>query len=90
MNIDEKLETVIKSVINNLDGLTNIKQIDYIDDLSIDSITFIELMIALENEFDIEIPDNILLAENFNCFENIKKHLIDIIYKKVGQTYEQN
>lgn len=50
------------------------------DDINIsnyilDSIQFISTIVAIEEKFDIEIPDDLLIIETFNSFN----HLIDII-----------
>ena len=48
-----------------------IESVNLIDDLGMDSITFISLVVKVEDTFSIEIPDEILLMENFKCIENI-------------------
>ena len=52
---------------------------DLIDDFDFDSINIISLVICLEKEFDIEIPDEFLLLENMRSYVKIKKMLIDQI-----------
>jgi len=42
-----------------------------IDDLGMDSITFISLIVELESRFNIVIPDHYLIADNFNSIINI-------------------
>lgn len=44
-----------------------------VDDFSFDSIMMIELIVELENEFDIEIDEDDLIFEEFNEFESLVK-----------------
>ena len=44
---------------------------DFLDDLGMDSITFMTLIIEIENQFQIQIPDDMLLMENFRHMEQI-------------------
>ena len=44
---------------------------DLIDDLGMDSITFISIVVEIESQFDIEISDDMLLLENFKCVDDI-------------------
>lgn len=50
---------------------------DWDDALDFDSITFISTIVCIEDEFELEIPDELLQFENFNTFrlfvENISK-----------------
>ena len=39
--------------------------VSFMDDLGMDSITFISIVVEIEAHFDIEIPDDMLLVENF-------------------------
>lgn len=48
-----------------------IEYVDLIDDLGMDSITFISIVVEVETRFSIIIPDNMLLMENFRKIENI-------------------
>ncbi|MBE6891341.1 MAG: hypothetical protein E7481_04865 [Ruminococcaceae bacterium] len=55
---------------------------DWDEELEFDSITFISTIVCFEDEFNIEIPDDFLLFENFKTFrlyvENIAKLLSEI------------
>lgn len=48
-----------------------IPYVDLIDDLGMDSITFISIIIDIEDKFNIVIPDEKLLLEEFRTFENV-------------------
>ncbi|MBD2355088.1 acyl carrier protein [Tolypothrix sp. FACHB-123] len=59
MSQDEVLEKVKKVVIEQLgvDAEKITPQATFIDDLGADSLDIVELVMAFEEEFDIEIPD---------------------------------
>lgn len=52
---------------------------DWDEELEFDSITFISTIVCLENEFNFEVPDDLLSIENFKTFrmylDNIEKIL---------------
>ena len=48
-----------------------IKHVDFIDDLGMDSLTFITLILEIETCFNITVPDEKLLMENFKRIDNI-------------------
>ncbi len=56
MTIDERVKKVIEDQLSvNMDQMTN--DASFIDDLGADSLDTVELVMALEEEFGIEIPD---------------------------------
>ena len=59
MSTEEVFESVKKVIIEQL-GVTEsavTSEASFLDDLSADSLDIVELVMALEEEFDIEIPD---------------------------------
>lgn len=52
-----------------------LEYVDLIDDVGMDSILFISFVIEIEALFEISIPDDVLLMENFR---NVKK-IIDLV-----------
>ena len=59
MNSEEVFEIVKEIIVNQL-GVTDTSvtmEASFIDDLGADSLDIVELVMALEEEFDIEIPD---------------------------------
>ena len=48
-----------------------IEYVDLIDDMGMDSITFISIVVEVEAHFNLEVPDDMLLLENFKCVDNI-------------------
>lgn len=45
--------------------------VDLIDDLGMDSITFISIVVEVEDLFGITVPDDMLLMENFRDIDGI-------------------
>ena len=59
MGLEELFEKVKEIIVEQL-GVTEISvttEASFIDDLGADSLDIVELIMALEEEFDIEIPD---------------------------------
>jgi len=57
MNIEERVKKVIEEQLSvNQDQIT--REASFIDDLGADSLDTVELVMALEEEFGIEIPDD--------------------------------
>ncbi len=55
-----------------------LEYVDLIDDLGMDSMNFISIVIEVESTFDITVPDEMLLMENFRNIDEI----IEIIEKE--------
>ena len=78
--IDEKimnlvLNDVADEFIDIINGKSSGEDINLFDDLNYDSIKFLQLIINLEESFQIEFNDEVLLIENFSTVAQIK-HLI--------------
>ena len=48
-----------------------LEYVDLIDDLGMDSMTFISIVVEIEFVFNIIVPDDILLMENFKNVDDI-------------------
>ena len=59
-----------------------LEYVDLIDDLGMDSITFISIVVEVEAHFDIEVPDDMLLLENFKCVDDIVSIVENELSKK--------
>ena len=59
-----------------------IEYVDLIDDLGMDSITFISIVVEVEAHFKIEVPDDMLLLENFKCVDDIVSVIENELSKK--------
>lgn len=56
-----------------------IEYVDLVDDMGMDSITFISIIVELEEKFNITISDDVLLIDNFKKIDNI----VDIVNKEI-------
>lgn len=52
---------------------------DLMDDLGMDSVTFITLVVEIETCFGVTIPDNMLLMERFNNADSIVNIIDNIL-----------
>lgn len=51
-------------------------------DLPIDSISFIHMIVLLESEFDLEIPDNYLSISELNCVKKVYEVIKELVQCK--------
>lgn len=64
MNIDKKLIEIINKYSPNLLVIEDITdELDLVEDLGMDSMSFVQLVIDIEAEFKIEFPDEKLLID---------------------------
>jgi acyl carrier protein len=73
------LERVRKIVIEHLDADPEkvTEKASFIDDLGADSLDNVELVMALEEAFDIEIPDEV--AEKIDTVEKAVDHIAEVV-----------
>lgn len=60
-----------------------IEYADLIDDLGMDSITFISIVVEIESYFNITIPDELLAMDCFRCVDNIQSIIQNKLSKKL-------
>ena len=79
------LEKVIKSI-NDLDiiQVTHEKSDDSLVELGMDSITFIQIVVALEEEFECEIPDEKLLITEMDTVQKMVD-VLQSVYDNQGE-----
>jgi len=58
-----------------------LEYVDFEDDLGMDSLTFITLLVEVEAAFEITIPDDMLLMENFKNMGDVIQIVIDQLAK---------
>ena len=77
-----KIEKVIEIINENIEkNKLNESMVDIeLPQLGIDSITFIKIVVSLEESFDCEIPDSRLLFSEMNTVNKIMKVLKEIEY----------
>lgn len=63
-------------------GIDILEYVDLIDDMGMDSITFISIVVEIEAHFGIELPDDMLLLENFKCVDDIVSAIEHELSKK--------
>ncbi|MEE9381470.1 MAG: acyl carrier protein [Hyphomonadaceae bacterium] len=73
--MSDVLERVKKIVVENLDVDADkvIESASFIDDLGADSLDLVELVMAFEEEFNIEIPDDV--QENIRLVSDAVTHI---------------
>lgn len=77
MNENEIFEKVRKIIVDQL-GVSEesvTKDATFIDDLSADSLDIVELVMSLEEEFEIEIPDE--AAEKIVTVDDVVKYIVE-------------
>lgn len=72
----EKIKTEVVQLISELFANKEfeadiIEYVDLVDDLGMDSITFISVIVEIEAKFNITIPDDMLLMDNLKKFDDI-------------------
>lgn len=78
------IELIFKDNDSTIGSLINddeIMQINIFDDLGYDSVRFIELIVDIENRFQIELDDELLVINNFSTISRI----IEIISSVLSQ-----
>lgn len=75
MSVEEKVKEIIVDQLG-VDEKQVVPTASFIDDLGADSLDTVELVMALEEEFDIEIPDEEAekIASVENAVDYIKNH----------------
>lgn len=70
-----RIENIIKQCLK-LDK-NEIDEESILTDYGMDSLNFVELIVRIEEEYDISIEDEDLLIENFNTISKIKLYLTE-------------
>ncbi|MBG9754198.1 phosphopantetheine-binding protein [Lysinibacillus sp. RSDA_15] len=85
INISQ-IKKVLKLVANDVKESTIdnlLTEETLLEKLQIDSLKFIELVVELEQEFNVEISDEYLIAENFESISRIEELLVEINDKQI-------
>lgn len=78
MEIKEKIAAQIASVLRiDIEQVKNISEDENLNRIGIDSINFIEIIISLEDEYNIAFEDEELLLENLNTVNKLYKIISD-------------
>lgn len=81
--IKEKLITLCAEIFQNSGVETDVLEyVDFEDDLGMDSLTFITLLVEVEAAFEITIPDDLLLKDNFKNMGDVIQIVVDQLAEK--------
>lgn len=85
--IKEKIIAVCSEIFQN-SGIDAdmLEYVDFSDDLGMDSIVFITLIVEIEMMFDITVPDEWLLMDNFKNVDSVFKVVAEQLAKKTVET----
>lgn len=84
--IKEKLITLCAEIFKDSNVDTDLLEyVDFADDLGMDSITFITLIVELEATFDITVPDDLLLMDNFKNMDDVIKVVAEQLDEKTKE-----
>ncbi|KAK6154589.1 hypothetical protein DH2020_008837 [Rehmannia glutinosa] len=86
VNEDYVMDRVIKLVkkFDKIDAAKVTEKADFQKDLSLDSLDRVELVMAFEEEFSVEIPD--AEADKLKCCADVAKYVISSSNEKVSET----
>ncbi len=75
MMVFEKVKEIIGNVLSNVDVEKITMDTHLVDDLGADSLDAVELIMALEDEFGIEVDDDV--AQNMKYVKDLVKYIED-------------
>ena len=73
-SINEKLKSLVKKAAN-IDSSINISINENLNNLGIDSLSFISLIVDIEYEFNIVFDDDMLLLEKFRSINDLANYI---------------
>ena len=82
-----RLIPILSSSIENLEIEDSQYDIDLLE-LGMDSITFIHIIVSIEEEFECEIPDENLLLREMNTVNKITEVIASVLEKTVSVSNE--
>jgi acyl carrier protein len=71
-SVDERIVAVIARVLKQPHSSSDFGMDAYLSDLGLDSIKVIELLLEIEGEFDLTLPDEFLVADTFRTAASLK------------------
>ena len=80
----EVIELISELFKDNGFDIDILEYVDLIDDLGMDSITFISIVVEVEAYFNIEVPDDMLLMDNFKKVDKIVNIIVNELDSKVN------
>ncbi len=79
--IVEQIATIIET---NIDFIHNIGMNDDLEELGINSLSFIRIVVEIEEKFNLEFEDGDLSYEKFSTIEDIANYIIEKNQSKKG------
>lgn len=74
MNMEDKIKECLAQIGVIIDTNKNFNLNEVIED----SLIFVSLIVELESAFNIEIPDEFLLPERLNTFDDLKTMIVEL------------
>jgi acyl carrier protein len=75
-NVERKLRDIIARVSFTRVLTDAIRATDALADIGIDSLAFMEVVVCMEEEFGITVPDQDLALERFDTVESLKSYIL--------------
>lgn len=82
--IENKLEDLIREIVHNKDIEFN-EHLDMINDLGMDSIGMMELLVRIENMFEICIPDEKIRMDYLRLYGNVLQLIFELVNVNKGE-----
>jgi len=80
-SIQEKVYPIIRQYLNMTEDADITEEMKFLDDLGADSLDLIEIVMDIENEFEVEIPDSVFDTESTSM--TVGK-LISVVEQQIG------
>ncbi len=74
-----------ENYVNSLLAVKDVREIHIFDDLNYDSIKFIQLIVKLEDAFELEFPDEYLQMDRFSTIDQIINTVIDLLGGRLNE-----
>ena len=88
--IKEKLIALCAEIFKDSNVDTDLLEyVDFADDLGMDSITFITLIVEIEAAFDITVPDDLLLMDNFKNMDDVVNVVAEQLHPKTTEQEDE-
>ena len=80
MQYEKEIREIISTVITTTEDINQVSIDSNLQNIGMDSITFVRIVVEIENKFDIEFPDDKLIITQAGTI----KELCDIIFSMKG------
>lgn len=77
--MDNNIIKKVMKVLHESGIIVNDINADYITDNNVDSVTFIETIVNLEEEFDVLVPDEYLVMERVDTVQKIADVITEVL-----------